>query len=153
VDGFFPALEVLDLQLFVSLSGVTGEHLLELELYTPRGHLYQVLTAAVSTSPTKSEHSSGRKVPGFPDPLPVQYLRPAGSNRKVLEGASLRLPVAGTSIITASLYGTWRVKARVDGQPADCGTETFFTLSTSQPLIFSDGFESGDCSGWSSRRD
>jgi hypothetical protein len=39
------------------------------------------------------------------------------------------LPVAGTSIVAASLFGRWRVDAHLDGAVDSCGTPAFFRLA------------------------
>jgi hypothetical protein len=38
------------------------------------------------------------------------------------------LPVAGTSIVQNSVYGDWRVEARLDGAAAVCGSAAAFTI-------------------------
>jgi hypothetical protein len=144
----FPAVEVLDLQLSVALTGLTGDHLLELQLLTPNGHLYQELTAPISVA-TKEGGRSTKMVPGYPDPLPVQYLTRALEEEAAASSAIMTLPVAGTSIISGSLYGAWEVVPLVDGQPAGCGQQYLFTLlSPTRITLFEDDFESGGTSAW-----
>jgi hypothetical protein len=141
-----PALEVLDLHFMVSFNQVDGDYLLELAVHTPNDHLYQVLTAPISTTAAKSEGT--RQVAGFPFPMAVQHLQQDSTGKKqAYSGAILKLPVAGTQIISGSLYGSWQVKPFIDGQPADCGELYRFTLLP-PGAIFEDGFELGDTSSW-----
>jgi len=125
------ARQIIDLELAVSLQGkLDGEHVLELEVYTPHRNLYQVLTAPVTTA----EGRSGRMVPvdGYPKRLLEQALAPMpaahSGEEEWLGVAVLRLPVAGTLIVQSSLYGTWEVKVKVDGQPMTCSRRYLFEL-------------------------
>ncbi len=90
----FSASSILDLKLETTLAA-KGEHQLEFKVYTPKGHLYQSLTAPMSASAPKD----GR--------------REREGNKQI---ASATLPVAGTTIVTSSLYGEWKVEAFVDGE-------------------------------------
>lgn len=92
----FSASSILDLQLEGALSpSVKGQHQVEFKVYTPKGHLYQTLPATMSTPAS-------------------------GTDRRMRESpkrtAVATLPVAGTTIVTNSLYGEWRVEAFLDGE-------------------------------------
>lgn len=88
----FSASTILDLNLEAA---VKGEHQLEFKVYTPKGHLYQSLTATMSA------------------PLATDGRR----TREPKKGsASATLPVAGTTIVNSSLYGEWKVEAFLDGE-------------------------------------
>jgi len=88
----FSASTVLDLKLEAA---VKGEHQLEFRVYTPKGHLYQSLEAAMSAPAAKD----GRR------------------HRETKKStASATLPVAGTTIVTSSLYGEWKLEAFLDGE-------------------------------------
>jgi hypothetical protein len=63
----------------------------ELRLYTPRGHLYQLLRMAAPVS-------GGSSAPW-----------------------TAVLPVAGTAIVNSTLYGEWRVEPHLDASPQPCG--------------------------------
>lgn len=91
----FSASSILDLKLDVTLSpAVKGQHQVEFKVYTPKGHLYQGLLATMTA--------------------------PAGNADRQREiqkrTASATLPVAGTTIVTSSLYGEWKVEAFLDGE-------------------------------------
>jgi hypothetical protein len=88
----FSASTILDLKLEAA---VKGGHQLEFKVYTPKGHLYQSLAATMSAPAAKE----GRR------------------HRETKKGtASATLPVAGTTIVTSSLYGEWKVEAFLDGE-------------------------------------
>jgi hypothetical protein len=86
---------------------VRGEHHLDLRVYTPRGHLYQTLTAPF-VGPERSRH---RHAPPPPTLL------------------SVRLPVAGTPIVASSLYGRWRVEPHLDAADEPCGHDHHFWIT------------------------
>ena len=99
----FSVTKILDLELRAHTRPLpAGPHLVELKLYTPRGHLYEVLPVALEA--TRSKKASRRH-------------------------AVARLPVAGTSIVAASLFGRWRVDVHLDGAPQSCGIPTHFRLT------------------------
>jgi hypothetical protein len=87
----FSASSILDLKLETA---VKGQHQLEFKVYTPKGHLYQSLPAAVAaaTSVDRRQRENPKRT------------------------AAATLPVAGTTIVTNSLYGEWRVEAFLDGE-------------------------------------
>jgi len=123
----FSALKTEDLRLLVLfLTPVEGEHILELRLITPRGHHYQTLTAPITTEAV--EAGAVRQVPTYPRPLEVQALEPYQTRQGVLKGTELRLPVAGTSIMSSSLYGEWEVEVVLDGKPMGCERRDVFRL-------------------------
>jgi hypothetical protein len=98
---------------------VTGDHLMEFKLYTPTGHLYQVLTVPFTVA-ARRPLSAVRKVDGYPRPLEVQTLAPDRLSR-----VTSLLPVAGTWITTNSLYGRWRVDAHLDRSVTPCTSHRF----------------------------
>ena len=92
----FSASTILDLKLEVTLSNaVKGQHQLEFKVYTPKGHLYQGLLATMTAPAANADR------------------RQRGSPKRT---ASATLPVAGTTIVTNSLYGEWKVEAFLDGE-------------------------------------
>jgi hypothetical protein len=69
-----------------------------------------------------------RRIEGYPQPLPEQELqatRVAGARRYRVTS---RLPVAGTSIMTSSLYGKWKVVPHLDGDLRPCGAASSFSI-------------------------
>jgi hypothetical protein len=144
----FEALQFLDLHFDVTLAGeLEGEHILELAAYTPNGHLYQVLTTPISTAPDRA--GLPIRVVGYPDPLPTQHLQAERPGEDLASSATFRLPVAGTAIISNSLYGRWTIRLRLDHQWIICDQPCTFLLEPPTPtLLFKDGFESGDLTAW-----
>jgi hypothetical protein len=133
----FSARQILDLQFGALLrSRLTGEHVLNLRVYTPKGHLYQQLDVPFrggSLAGAAASSESGprmRQVPGYPQPLPEQQLvaarTPTGQRGYQV---SARLPVAGTSIMLSSLYGKWKVVPHLDGGATPCGRATSFSIT------------------------
>ena len=135
----FSAKKTLDLELRTRLKGVrrlSGEHLLHLKLYTPRGYLYQTITVPFYRKPRKAEkpHPEDLKfepvrvVPGFPRALDVQKTKRARKGRKRYDTVTARLPVAGTSITLGSLFGRWTVVPFLDNETAPCGRSRRFRI-------------------------
>ena len=123
----FSVLKTEDVRLLVLfLTPVKGDHILELKLMTPRGHHYQTLTAPIAVEPT--EAGAERRVPTYPRPLEIQVLEPYQTRQGVLKGTELRLPVAGTSIMSSALYGEWEVEILLDGRPMDCERRNVFSI-------------------------
>ena len=138
----FSATKILDLQLGALLRRrLSGEHVLNLKVYTPQGHLYQQLdvpfrggavgpAAGALASPSAEAGPRMRRVEGYPQPLPEQELvaarAPSGQRGYRV---SARLPVAGTSIMTSSLYGKWKVVPHLDGNLQACGAATVFSIT------------------------
>jgi hypothetical protein len=123
----FSATKILDLELSAMLrSRLQGDHTLEMKVYTPKGHLYQVLTVPFSAStPGRSGAARTRLVEGYPQPLAEQAMTPVSHQGARRYQVSARLPVAGTSIMTSSLYGRWRVDAHLDGKLKACSSRSF----------------------------
>jgi hypothetical protein len=117
----FSATYILDLLFAVSLVGeLVGDKVVELEIHTPNGHLYQRLATPVSSA---AAAGTVMMVEGYRDPLPVRQLEADGAG-----DLQFRLPVAGTLIVSNSLYGEWTAWAIVDEQPADCGDPLTFDI-------------------------
>jgi hypothetical protein len=118
----FRASVVQDLRLDVSFSKQmqkgfeTGDHVVEMRVYTPRGRLYQSLMV-----PFSADGGHTAKLDGYPRAVQVQSLHVAPS-----VGAAF--PVAGTSIVQSSIYGDWRVEVHVDGAATRCGAPAVFTV-------------------------
>jgi hypothetical protein len=120
----FSATKILDLQLAALLrTRLQGDHTLEMKVYTPKGHLYQVLTVPFSGAAAGAART--RLVEGYPQPLPEQAMTAVRHEGVRRYSISARLPVAGTAIMTSSLYGRWRVDAHLDGALEGCASKTF----------------------------
>jgi len=124
----FQATQVIDLEFSAGFRArLRGPHLLEFKVYTPNGKLYQTLVAPFTGEFPRRE---GRRVDGFPEPLPEQGMRERVDRRHPSFRPGLfhliaTLPVAGTWIVTNSLYGQWRVDAYLDRGEAVIGSASF----------------------------
>ncbi len=106
----FSAAEIMDIQLKTLVSRkLTGQHSLEFKIYTPKGNLYQSMTLQ------------------FDADAPI----PEGARRRArrFQEVSAVLPVAGTSIVTSSMYGTWKVEAFLDGANRSCSRPRKFVIN------------------------
>ena len=135
----FSARKTLDLQLRTQLkrgSGLSGNHLLHLKLYTPRGYLYQTITVPFHRQPRRAEkphneelkYEPTRVVPGFPRALDVKTTKRVRKGRRRFDQVTARLPVAGTSITLGSLFGRWTVVPFLDDGTAPCGRSRRFVI-------------------------
>ncbi len=123
----FSATQILDLDLRVKLNrSVTGEHLLRLDLKTPKGHHYQTLTVAFSTEAASA--GARRSVAGFPHPLEVRVTETAMHEGRPVFSVLAQLPVAGTPIVHSALYGRWTATAYLDDETEACGRPRRFFL-------------------------
>jgi hypothetical protein len=122
----FAVTSIVDLTFTVLFpSRTTGEHLVELRVFTPDAQLYRSLAMPVAD---KRQASLTRSVAGYPRPLPQQPLVRGARGRSVLPAASTAFPVAGTDIVSSGLYGLWRVEAYLDGAEQRCAPAAWFTL-------------------------
>lgn len=104
----FSASKVLDLEFWVVLpsrSSTPGPSL-ELKLFTPKGHLYQTLTA----------------------PVPQRAGAGGAGRPRRFQTITMRLPVAGTTIVNNSLYGKWTAAAYLDGGASPCAKARSFQM-------------------------
>lgn len=114
VRRIFSARQILDLRFEATFPPLRGDHLLEVRVFAPSGHLYQVLTVPFSNAAAAPRQ---RRVEGHPRPLEV--LRPATfvEDGQTLQTVGAVLPVAGTWVVSSSLYGRWYAEARLGGSP------------------------------------
>ena len=104
----FSAANIMDLELEVRFPRkLTGQHELELKVYTPKGNLYQSMSIPFSAD--EEEPATGRM-------------------RRRTKKVRATLPVAGTSIVTHSLYGKWKVEAFLDGADKRCTSPRSFVI-------------------------
>jgi len=106
----FSAAEVLDLefQVVIPANASSAGPSLELKLFTPKGHLYQTLAVPAASQ------ASGTAAPP--------------KRRARYRTVTARLPVAGTTIVNNSLYGTWKAEAYVDGERTACAKARSFVI-------------------------
>lgn len=125
--GTFSATEILDLDLRVVLrKQLSGDHLLRVDVLTPNGHLYQTLTVPFTSEETPAK--ALRAVEGFPRPLAVQPAEKVVRGGKAARSVTARLPVGGTPIVHAGLYGKWSVRAFLDDDAEACGPTRGFRI-------------------------
>jgi hypothetical protein len=133
-DAAVSATRIVDLGLDVQIRPVlTGDHLLRLKLFTPRGYLYQTMTIpfrfdAAPLGEGVERPPATRRVTGFPRPVPVQSLAPPSRSRPAADRVTARLPVAGTSIALGSLFGRWTAVPYLDDGTAPCGPAGSFVI-------------------------
>ena len=128
----FSATKVVDVDFAIlftpgSVNRFADTHTVEFRIFTPRGHLYQSITIPFTSDPA----AKGKrvKIEGYPDPQPVSLLTDVTylKNKHLL--VKVALPVAGTPIISNSLYGQWRAEAYVDDEPVGCAKPALFTIT------------------------
>lgn len=128
-DTNFSASRVIDIDLWILFAPGTvprsPDNLLEVRLFTPGGFLYQSVAIPFSSDPVPNR---AVKVDGYPHPIPVRALREITANGARSFGVPVRLPVAGTSIVTNSLYGRWTAQAFVNGDPVKCSEPLSFVI-------------------------
>ncbi len=108
------------------LPGFTGEHLVELRVFTPRGFLYRsMIVPAVIDGPA----SGTRRVPKYPHPVRVKGGSKFSHQGSTLWKVDLPFPLGGTDIGKNSLYGTWKVQAHLDGSEEPCADATTFRIT------------------------
>lgn len=103
------------------------EHLVTLKVFTPNGHMYRQYDVPVESELTKKSKPT-KKVGGYPYPVKVQVARPVEVDGTKLKVVSVPFPVAGSTIVTSSLYGKWRVEISLDGAARPCGRPRYFTI-------------------------
>lgn len=123
----FSATSILDLAFTVLLRPRTsGEHLVELRVFTPDGQLYRSLPMPVTS---RGLARTTRQVAGYPRPLPQQRLFRVTRSRSAYAAASTSFPVAGTDVVSSGLYGRWRVEAYLNGAEQRCAAPAWFDLT------------------------
>ncbi len=124
----FSAAGTTDLIFHVLFEGTPGEeHVVTLKVFTPHGYLYR--TIDVPIAPGKGDAPLGtRRLPGYPYPVKVQAPRSVSVGRTPYASVDVSFPVAGSAIVTNSLYGRWRVEVYMDGASKPCPGETVFFI-------------------------
>jgi hypothetical protein len=122
----FRATQILDVQIHVALPRrLTGEHQVDIDVLNPNGHTYQRLTVPFVGADRKPKK---RKLEGYPHPVGEQEQKERGRHGRAAYAVSATLPVAGTSIVTSSLYGDWNAEVFLDGAVEPCGVRAPFRI-------------------------
>jgi len=131
VETSFSATGIIDLDFWVvftpgAAKRFEGDHELEVRIYTPKGHLY----TSISTPFSADEKSKGasRKLDGYPHGLAVKTFEQVGFESTAHPAIGVRMPVAGSMIVSNSIYGTWTAEAFVDKQSIACAKSTSFEI-------------------------
>ncbi|MEM8962598.1 MAG: hypothetical protein AAGD38_14025 [Acidobacteriota bacterium] len=118
----FAATEILDLDVRTRLAAtVRGDHTLRVELETPKGFHYQTLDAPIRGGVVRAGEQ--RMLAGYPRPLAIVPITHGPRSSRRGPEAVISVPVAGTTMVSSGLYGTWTVRSFVDDTP--CGETTF----------------------------
>lgn len=103
------------------------DHVVTLKVFTPRGHLYRRIDVPL-VSVEESGSQGARRLPGYPYPVPEHAPKTVKLDGRKYESVELSFPVAGSAIVTSSLYGRWEVEVYLDAAGEPCGRRTFFHL-------------------------
>ena len=124
----FSATRSADLIFHVQFDGsLDKDHVVTLKVFTPNGHLYRRYDVPVASG-TEKRSQGARSLPGYPYPVPVKASRTVKVDGRKFESVDVLFPVAGSTIVTSSLYGRWNVEVSLDGAADPCGKPTFFHL-------------------------
>jgi hypothetical protein len=129
----FSARDVIDLEFRARVRAARGsDHRLQLKLYAPQGHLYQVLTISFSLpagQPGRGRLDGPQSVARTGVPAATAEARVVTRSSSRVAVLSKKLPVAGTLITNNSLYGRWRVVPFLDEAPGPCGPSRTFVIN------------------------
>jgi hypothetical protein len=128
----FSATQVTDIEFAIVFSSTvaaqfTNAHVVEFRVYTPQGNLYETISIPITNNPARAGEK--HRIAGYPDLVPLQVLTSInhGGGRGMY--AKVTLPVAGTPIVSNSLYGTWKAEAIVEDEIAPCSLPAQFTIT------------------------
>lgn len=125
----FSATQILDLEFRVLLPArVTGEHRLDVKVYTPDHQLYQTLTVPFRGPDAAAPRRTRRKLSDHLQPIAEVEPETVTVGRYRLTLVRVVLPVAGTPIVANSLYGQWSATAFLDESPRPCGPGARFVI-------------------------
>jgi len=102
-------------------------HVVTLKVFTPKGHMYRQFDVPVASGMEKRSGRT-RHLPGYPYPVKVHATSTLKAGKREYESVDVSFPVAGSTIVTSSLYGRWTVEVYLDGAADPCGKPTFFHL-------------------------
>ena len=126
----FSATSVIDLDfslLFTtSLSRkLPGAHVARIDVFTPKGNLYERMSVPFASSKSLNK----ARVEGYRDLRDIVQLSSTSYKSKGYLRLKSTLPIAGTPVITSSLYGNWSAVAYIDKDSAPCAATAQFTVS------------------------
>jgi hypothetical protein len=128
----FSASKVIDVEFAILFSKpvatqFSNVHIVEFRVYTPTGGLYESLVIPMTTN--RKRAGERHRVPGHPDLVPVQVLESVSNGQGQGMYVKVRLPIAGTPIVSNSLYGKWKAAALVEDELSSCGQPAEFTIT------------------------
>jgi hypothetical protein len=131
VTPVFSATQVVDVDLEVLFSPaaalrLTGHHVVEVKIYSPKGNLYQSISIPFSFDRNRPLE---RRLDDYPEPVALRTPVARTYNRSRHYGVAVTLPVAGTPILNNSLYGLWTATAFIDGARSTCGAPMKFRIT------------------------
>jgi hypothetical protein len=127
----FSATAVLDVVVLLQFKNddakelADGDHVAEVRFYGPQGFLYESRMVPLTSDTMKA--STTKSMAGFRRPLKRQLVTISKSGKEL--EARVALPVAATSIVSNSMYGTWRAEAYLDGSPNQCSDAASFVIT------------------------
>jgi len=127
----FSATAVLDVNLLVQF--VPGhakaladeDHWLEVRFFGPQGFLYESRVVPLTSDPQQTSRT--KHVDGYRRPLARKLVKPSKSGKEI--EVSVALPIAATSIVSSSMYGTWRAEVFIDDATEPCAPATTFVIT------------------------
>lgn len=127
----FSATKVLDVNLLVQFAPgharalADEDHWVEVRFFGPQGFVYESRMVPLTSDPRQTSHK--KQFHGYARPLARKLVK-ASKSGKELE-VSVPLPVAATSIVESSLYGTWRAEAYLDDSDEPCTEPLAFAIA------------------------
>ena len=122
----FSATRSADLIFHLQFDGsLDRDHVVTLKVFTPNGHLYRRYDVPVASGKEKRSEVS-RNIPGYPYPVPVQAPHMMKAGGRNFETVDVSFPVGGSTIVTSSLYGRWKVEVSLDGGTNMCRNKPAF---------------------------
>lgn len=124
----FSAQKTTDILLNAVFTGrIKGEHLLSIKLFTPHGYLYRQYDVPVAANSGRAPQD--RKVEHYPYPVKEKFPQQNTIDGQRLQVVTIHFPVAGSNIVTNSLYGAWSVEVLMDGESQTCQDQGRFFIS------------------------
>lgn len=102
-----------------------GDHVAEVRFIGPQGFLYESRMVPLTSDTLKAR--TPKTLPNYRRPVKQNLVATSKSGKEI--EARIAFPVAATTIVTSSMYGTWRAEAYLDGSTAQCADPAVFTIS------------------------